>query len=234
MHRWGLNEGIENHLTVAIKVGSDDRYLVIPYGIMWNEVRASTLLLLDDQGRVCEGEGSPDPTAFFIHACIHKARGDSAKAIMHTHQSYTSALCCAEHADGGGKMGELAMTHQNSLRFFDDIVYDSTYNGLVLDDSEGERIVSVMGEKRVYMHQHHGPIVAARTVARALDDMYFLERAAKVQIMAESTGRKLLTVEDRTARSFREASDLHGDEWAETALQAYFRQLDREEPDYKE
>ena len=49
-------------------------------------------------------------------------------------------------------MGELAMTHQNSLRFFDDIVYDSTYNGLVLDDSEGERIVSVMGDKRVYMH----------------------------------------------------------------------------------
>lgn len=62
-----------------------------------------------------------------------------------------------------------------------------------------------MGDKRVYMHQHHGPIVAAKTVARALDDMYFLERAAQVQVAAESTGRPLLIVDDATARSFREA-----------------------------
>ena len=90
MHRWGLNEGIENHLTSRIKVSSsegeeEDRYLIIPFGLQWNEVRASTLLLLDEEGRICEGEGQPDPTGFHIHACIHKARGESANAIFHTH-----------------------------------------------------------------------------------------------------------------------------------------------------
>ena len=85
MHRWGLNEGIDNHLTNMIKAGSEDRFLVIPYGTMWNEVKASTLLLLDADGLICEGEGEPDITAFFIHSCIHKARGDSAKAVFHTH-----------------------------------------------------------------------------------------------------------------------------------------------------
>ena len=77
----------------------------------------------------------------------------------------------------------------------------------MLDQAEGERIVSVLGSKRVYMHQHHGPIVAAKTVARALDDIYYLERCAKLQIVAESTGRKLLTVDYATAKQFREETD---------------------------
>ena len=67
-----MNEGICNHLTVMVP-GTTDRFLCIPYGLLWTEVTASNLLLLDETGRVLEGDGTIDATAFFIHKAIHKA-----------------------------------------------------------------------------------------------------------------------------------------------------------------
>lgn len=69
-------------------------------------------------------------------------------------------------------------------------------DGLVLDNSEGERLVKVMGGKRVLLHQNHGVIVCGNSVAEAFDDLYYLERACQVQILAQSTGKELCLVKD--------------------------------------
>ena len=189
-----LNEGICNHLTVMVP-GTTDRFLCIPYGLLWDEVTASNLLMLDESGTVIEGDGEIDATAFFIHRAIHQA---GVVAVLHTHQPYASALCCT-------KEFKLHMCHQNSLRFYDEIAYDPSFNGLVLDDSEGARLVQVMGGKRVLLHQNHGVIVCGESVAEAFDDIYYLERACQVQILAQSTGKELCVVNDDVVGTCREA-----------------------------
>ena len=93
-HNLGLNEGIDNHLTCVVP--SEDvenpNFLVIPYGLMWSEVKASDLLLMDSSGKILKGEGEPDTTAFMIHSRMHVKLGDKGHTIMHTHMPHASAL----------------------------------------------------------------------------------------------------------------------------------------------
>ena len=100
-------------------------------------------------GKVLKGEGSPDSTAFWIHSRIHKARPNDARCILHTHMPWSTALYCIEN-------GRLEMCHQNCLRFYDDIAYDPEFNGLVLDETEGNRLCKMMGDKKVLFHANHG------------------------------------------------------------------------------
>eukprot|EP00192_Tetraselmis_astigmatica_P020867 CAMPEP_0117686270 /NCGR_PEP_ID=MMETSP0804-20121206/22331_1 /TAXON_ID=1074897 /ORGANISM="Tetraselmis astigmatica, Strain CCMP880" /LENGTH=279 /DNA_ID=CAMNT_0005497893 /DNA_START=141 /DNA_END=976 /DNA_ORIENTATION=+ len=210
-----MNEGICNHLTVMVP-GTTDRFLVIPYGMLWSEVTASNLLLVDEGGNVLEGEGEPDATAFFIHKALHKA---GHVAVLHTHMPYSSALCCT-------KDFKLHMCHQNCLRFHGSIAYDPIFNGLVTDDSEGERIAAAMaGGERVYLHAHHGVIVCGPSVASAFDDLYYLERAAHVQILAMSTGKELAIVDDKVAAEFKATFDEAGESWAKAHFDALKRHL---------
>lgn len=205
-HRLGLNEGIDNHLTCAVPSppGSKSSYfLVIPYGLMWSEVTASSLLLMDESGKVLRGEGEPDTTAFMIHSRMHMAMGEHGKCIMHTHMPYASALCCVEG-------GRLEMCHQNSLRYYDGIAYDSEFNGLVFDAAEGNRMAKVMGTKRVLFHSNHGVVVVGRSIAEAMEHLYYLERAAEVQVLAMSTGKPLKIVSDAVCQKFQ--SQLAGTE----------------------
>ena len=81
------------------------------------------------------------------------------------------------------------MVEQNALRFHDDIAYDDTYNGLVVDNAEGDRLARVLGSKRVMFLANHGVIVVGPTVAEAFDLMYYLERACRLQVLARSTGQ---------------------------------------------
>ena len=215
----GLNEGVCNHLTCAAP-GRPDAFLCAPYGLAWSEVTASNLVMIDGRGVVLEGAGEVDATAFFIHLAIHRA---GAACVLHTHMPRATALCCVESF-------ELAMCHQNSLRFAGDVAYDPTFNGLVLDNAEGERLVKVMDGKRVLMHKHHGVIVSGASVAEAFDDLYYLERAAEVQILAMSTGSPLSIVGDDVARRFRRDMESDGGKarWARLHYDARMRELARD------
>eukprot|EP00191_Tetraselmis_sp_GSL018_P009535 CAMPEP_0177602916 /NCGR_PEP_ID=MMETSP0419_2-20121207/15184_1 /TAXON_ID=582737 /ORGANISM="Tetraselmis sp., Strain GSL018" /LENGTH=286 /DNA_ID=CAMNT_0019096553 /DNA_START=582 /DNA_END=1442 /DNA_ORIENTATION=- len=210
----GLNEGICNHLTVMVP-GTTDRFLVVSYGMHWSEVKASNLLMVDDFGKVVEGEGEIDATAFFIHKALHKA---GHVAVLHTHMPNATALCCTEDF-------KLHMCHQNCLRFYDDIVYDPVFNGLVTDDNEGERIAAAMGKKKVFMHASHGVIVCGPTVSMAFDDLYYLERAAQVQILAMSTGKPLRIIDDKTAKQFKDTCEEAGLDWANAHFEGAKRKM---------
>ncbi|CAL5227973.1 g11022 [Coccomyxa viridis] len=192
-HRYGFNEGINNHLTAEVP-GQKDRFLVFPFGLLWNEVTASNLLLVDMDGNVIRGNGHPEATAFWIHSRLHQLRPNTG-AVFHTHQPEISSLACLEGF-------RLPMIHQNSLRFYNDIAYD-TYNGLVLDDSEGKKLAEAIGDKRILIHASHGIMVCTETVAEAFDYMYYLEQAARVTVKALSTGQKLKLVDDKVAKEFK-------------------------------
>lgn len=205
--RRGLNEGVCNHFSLEV---APDRYLINPQGLHWSEVRAADVLLIDGDGRVLDGRHPLEPTAFFIHSWIHR-RNPHAKCVLHTHMPYATALTLVEG-------GRLEWCSQNALRFRGRVAYDDEYNGLALDDAEGERIASKLRDADVMFMASHGVTVVGKSVAWAFDDLYYLERACMHQVLAcqAAAGRPLRKVPDaladavgRQIESERQQSDLH-------------------------
>ncbi len=116
-----------------------------------------------------------------------------ARAAFHTHMPYATALSMTE--------GEpLAYAGQTALKFYGRTAVDDAYNGLALDEAEGDRIAATLGDADLVFLRNHGVMVTGPTIAEAWDDLYYLERAAEVQVKALSTGRRLLPVDPAIAR----------------------------------
>jgi ribulose-5-phosphate 4-epimerase/fuculose-1-phosphate aldolase len=220
--RLDLHEGVCNHFTLMLPDGQ--RFLLNRYGLHWSEVTASNLLALDAEGRVLEGEGEFEKTAFYIHSRIH-LKNPQAACVLHTHMPHATALTLLEN-------GRLEMVEQNALRFHDDIAYDDTYNGLVVDNAEGDRLAAVLGSKRVLFLANHGVIVVGPSVAEAFDLLYYLERACRLQVLARSTGAKFRAVRPEVVRETYRMILRDTPQYAGAHFGALKRILDREEPDY--
>jgi ribulose-5-phosphate 4-epimerase/fuculose-1-phosphate aldolase len=218
--RLGLSEGICNHYSCAL---GDNRFLVNPFGFHWSELKASQMLLVDHAGNVIDGEGQVEPTAMFIHSEIHRGL-PQARCVLHTHMPYATALAALQH-------GRLEMASQNALRFYDDIAYDDDYQGLALDNAEGIRICGQLCGKRILFLANHGVVVVGQSLAAAFDDLYYLERACELQVLAQSTHRPLKIVSDEVARKTAEQFKAD-DSYAHAHLAAIRRILDRECPEY--
>lgn len=204
--RWaeleGLSEGICNHFSVLVP-GSTDHFLLNPQGLHWSELTISDLLIVDVDGNLVEGKHAAEPTAFFIHSRIHLSK-PSAKCVMHTHMPYATALCCSE-------LGRVEWCSQNSLRYYGRIGYDDCYNGLALDEAEGDRMGQLMADHDILFLANHGVVVTAENVALAFDDLYYLERVCMIQVLAESRGKPLKIIPDdlcqQTHRQINEEID---------------------------
>ena len=222
----GLHEGICNHLSFMLP-GRDDLFLVNPDGWGFSEITASRLLICDLHRNVVAGDGVPEDTAFYIHARLH-ARLPRARAAFHTHMPNATALCMVE--------GEpLIWAGQSALKFHGRTVLDANYNGLALDESEGDRIAVSAGDADIVFMKHHGVLVLGPSIAKAWDDLYYLERACEVQRLAQSTGRRVVAVAPHIAEATaaqmrheggRDSPALH--------LASIKRQLDRDSPEYRQ
>ena len=222
--RLGLHEGICNHLS-AMLPGSDELFLVNPYGWGFHEVTASRLLVCGFDGTVLAGEGKPEATAFYIHARLHM-RLPRARAAFHTHMPNATALAMTDGPP-------LVWAGQTALKFHGRTVVDDNYNGLALDEAEGDRIAASMGNADIAFMRNHGVMVLGRSIAEAWDDLYYLERACEAQRLALSTGRALRPVPpDVIAATARQMQDV-GPEAAILHLDSIKRTLDREAPDYR-
>jgi ribulose-5-phosphate 4-epimerase/fuculose-1-phosphate aldolase len=222
--RYGLHEGVCNHFSVRLP-GMQERFLINPQGLHWSEICASDLLVVDADGQVLDGRHTVEPTAFFIHSRIHLAL-PSAACVMHTHMPYATALAVGADA-------RLEWASQNALRFHGRVAYEEAYNGLALDDSEGARLAGKLKDADVLFLANHGIIVRGAGVAQAFDDLYYLERACMVQVLALSMGRGLRRVPEEvaihTARQMRAES-----QQARLHFDALKRILDREEQAWRQ
>jgi ribulose-5-phosphate 4-epimerase/fuculose-1-phosphate aldolase len=224
----GFSEGIFNHLTFAVP-GRDDRYYQIPFGTHWSEVTASTFMEVGiDDGKVKRGSGEVERSCYCIHAPIHKAL-PQAKAVFHTHMPYASALTRLEDP----RIKEIAQTEVGLIGA---IAYDDQYTGPALNPHEGERLAKVSGDKTVLFMANHGITTLGDTVADAYDRLYYLERAAQVQIYAMWTGQQLkqlpAAVVEKTKRDIAGSRFYDGPTPAQRHFDALKRILDRTEPDY--
>ena len=218
--RMGLGEGICYHFSLALP-GQPGNFLVNPWGFHWSEVTPADWVVVDARGRKVSGKHGVEPTAFFIHSAIHRGNPHAA-CVMHTHMPYATALTAIQ----GGK---LEWSSQTSLKFRNRVAYDDNYQGLALDDAEGERMGRAMGNADVLFLGNHGIIVCGPTVSAAFDDLYYLERACMQQVLAMGSGKPLRLVPDdiaeKTARQMTAES-----QQAALHLEALKRILDRDEP----
>ncbi len=222
--RLGLEEGICNHFS-AVVPGHPDLFLVNRLGWAFQEATASSLLICDFEGNVVAGDGVPEATAFFIHARLHRM-SPRVGAAFHTHMPNATALSMIEG-------DPFVWAGQTALKFYGRVAVDENYNGLALDEREGDRIAAVLGDKDILFMKNHGVMVCAPNIAEAWDDLYYLERAAEVQLKAMSSGRPLIPVPTdiaaQAARQMREGDP----ESARLHLESVRRVLDRQAPEYK-
>ena len=218
--RMNLGEGICNHFSLAVP-GQPGHFFINPQGFHWSEITPADLLVVDAQGRKVSGKHSVEPTAFFIHSAIHRGNAHAA-CVMHTHMPYATALTVIQG-------GRLEWASQTSLKFINRVAYDENYQGLALDNAEGERMCRAMGSADVLFLANHGVIVCGPTVSATFDDLYYLERACMLQVIAAGAGKPLRLVPDaiaaKTARQMNQES-----QQAALHLNALKRLLDRDEP----
>ena len=224
---FGLNEGIDNHLTLLVP-GYKDRFLLAPFGLHWSEVKAGDFMVVDFDGRLLAGRGPIEDTALFIHLPVHRLK-PKARCVLHTHMPYATALTMLENP-------RLEMAVQSALSFHEDIAYDEGYNGLAFDAAEGERLARSLGDKSVLMMGNHGVLVVGESVPQAFERLYFLERAAQAQVLALSTGRALRRIPEpvvrATAAQFAAGGKVGGRDRVDLHFEALKRMLDRRQADY--
>jgi ribulose-5-phosphate 4-epimerase/fuculose-1-phosphate aldolase len=197
----GLAEGVCNHFSVELPDRSG-RFLLNPRGLLWSEVGTDDIVMVDGSGGKLAGRHAVEPTAMFIHAAIHRL-GKKA-CVMHTHMPYATALTLTID-----RRLDTALS-QNAMRFHGRIAADAHYNGLALDASEGERIARAMQGADVVFLGNHGVVVCGGRIDHTYDDLYYLERACTVQVLAQSTGRPMAPPMTRSPRRCvisRSASD---------------------------
>jgi ribulose-5-phosphate 4-epimerase/fuculose-1-phosphate aldolase len=186
----GLAEGVCNHFSVELPDGSG-RFLLNPRGLLWHEVRADDIVMVDAEGAVLAGRHPVEATAMFIHAAIHRIGRQP--CVLHTHMPHATALTLTADRALDPRLSQTAM------RFYGRIAVDAHYNGLALDAAEGERIAGAMQGADVVFLGNHGVVVCADRLTHAFDDLYYLERACQLQVLALSTGRPLAPVDEALA-----------------------------------
>lgn len=220
-----LEEGIDNHFTMRVP-GQEDRYLVLPFGLHWSEARASDLIVFNEAGEVLEGSGSLELSALSIHAPLHRITG--ANVVLHTHQTWALALNMLED-------NRLLPGSQTAAFLTRNIAYDDGYTGLAASLSEGERLASVLGDKKILFMKNHGVLAVGDTVAQAYRRLYKLERVCRAQILAMSTGRPLAVLDEDMVRKVETPNPRNSHSQAEREalyFAAMMRVLDREMPGY--
>ena len=227
--RWfahlGMHESVANHFSLA--VGPSGRhFLMNPRGKHLSRIKASDLILLDtEDASTLDRPDAPDPTAWHIHGRIH-ARCPHARCVMHLHPRYATALASI-------KDSRMYPIDQNTMRFFGRLAIDEGFGGMGLSDDEGDRLAGFLGDGNVLLMGNHGVLVAADTVAAALDEMYYFERACETLMIAYASGQPLRIVSDEiaavTRRQWADYGQLAIDHLAEVRAI-----LDAKEPDYRD
>jgi ribulose-5-phosphate 4-epimerase/fuculose-1-phosphate aldolase len=220
--RLDYQQGVCNHFSFLLP-GDENLFLVNPEGYFWSELTASSLLVCDLDGAIVEGEGTVEASAFCLHAPIHR-HNKAARAVLHTHTPYATALCLIE----GGRVEPVNLV---GFQFDGKIAYDDDHHGGAYHVNEGDREAAILGDKNILMMRNHGPMVVGKTVASAFDRLYYLEEVCKRQVLAMSTNRPLQHVTPDVVSQLAE-DELLFEAYAGKHLTAIKRVLDREEPEY--
>ena len=177
---FGWDDLIFTHISARVP-GPEHHFLINPYGMMFDEITASSLVKVDlDGNKVVDSAFPVNPAGFTIHSAIHAARED-ANCVLHVHSVNGVAVSAQE--DG------LLPLSQHSIFVLSSLAYHD-YEGVALEEDEKPRLVRDLGDKRFLMLRNHGLLTVGRSVAEAFVAMYFFEAACMMQVRAQSGGRR--------------------------------------------
>ncbi|MGK7866683.1 class II aldolase/adducin family protein [Falsiroseomonas sp. E2-1-a20] len=221
---FGMTDLVFTHLSVRVP-GEGHRFLVNPYGLLFEEITASSLVLVDAEGEPRQPTSWPvNPAGFVIHSAVHRGR-DNANCVMHTHTLAGMAVAAQQ--------GGLLPLNQMMMEFIGQVALHD-YEGVAADDnlSERERLVQDLGDKPAMILRNHGLLTVGHTVAEAFYWMWYLEQSCRIQLAAQSSGAPLAVASAETVERTR-AQFSTGPTKGWLPWQALRRKLDREQPDYR-
>lgn len=222
-----MTDLIFTHISLRLP-GPDHHFLINPYGLLFEEITASSLVKVGLDGNPVDDPGAKvNPAGFVIHSAIHRARED-AHCVLHTH---SRAGCAVAALDQG-----LLPVNQMSLEFYDRVAYHD-YEGIALNLAEQQRLAADLGHHNAMILRNHGLLTVAESAARAFLRMFYLDRACEIQLAAAAAGPLRLPspeVCEYTARQYEGTvvGDYGDPEAMDLAWQALLRLLDRVAPDY--
>ncbi len=210
----------------AMVPGAERQFLLNPFGLLFEEVTASSLVKCDFDGTILdESPWGLNPAGFAIHGAIHRARPDAA-CIVHTHTRAGCALGALEHA-------ELLPINQINLIFYDRVAY--TDYVFVEEHHECKQMVEDLGDKPALVMRNHGLLTVGRAISEAFVLMHYLDRACEIQVQALALGQPLRlppreVCEDAARRYW---TWYKGDPFGQLDWDALVRRLDAEDPSYR-
>jgi ribulose-5-phosphate 4-epimerase/fuculose-1-phosphate aldolase len=213
------------HITARLP-GPEHHFLINPYGMLFDEITASSLVKIDMLGnKVAENPWPINPAGFIIHSAIHAAR-DDAQCVMHTHTINGIAVSAQ-------RSGVLPLSQQ-SIFVLQNLAYHD-YEGVALRDDEKPRLVADLGRKNYLMLRNHGLLTLGRTIADAFQAMYLFEATCAIQLRAQSGGGELIPVApaiiDSAKEQARQVANGQGPE--QLIWPGLLRRLDRIDQSYR-
>jgi len=192
---YGWDDLIFTHISARIP-GPEHHFLINPYGMMFDEISASSLVKVDiDGNKVSESDYDINPAGFTIHGAIHASR-ENALCVLHLHTNEGVAVSAQ-------KTGLLPLSQQ-SLFPLTNLGYHN-YEGVALRDDEKPRLVSDLGANNFMILRNHGLLTCAESIADAFIYMYVLQRACEIQLLAQSGGADLVEVHPKIIEGMQAA-----------------------------
>ena len=222
----GMDDLIYTHISARVP-GEDHHFLINPFGLMYEEVTASNLVKIDLAGNIVEDSEHPiNYAGFVIHGAVHEAVED-AHCVIHLHTDSGVAVSCQRQ--GLVDASQFGMFLPGGVAYHD-------YEGLAFDDAEKPRLVADLGERKAMILRNHGTLTVGATVAEAFFHMYNLERACRVQVLAQAGGQaEILPIPPEIVahtRAQKPVGTRFGG-YGELELKAWMRKLDREGSDFR-
>lgn len=222
---YGWDDLIFTHISARVP-GADHHFLLNPYGMMFDEVTASSLVKVDLDGTiVMDTPHVINPAGFTIHSAVHAARED-ALCVVHLHTEYGIAVSAQ-------KQGLLPLSQQSMFPLASLAYHD--YEGLALNEEEKPRLVTDLGDKNYLILRNHGLLTIGESAAEAFLSMYILESACRIQILAQSGGSELHQVPDPIiGLTAKQLSAVTVGQGAQLTWPGLLRKLDRVDPSYRD
>ncbi len=221
-YRW--DDLIFTHLSIRVP-GEDGHFLINPYGMMFHEITASSLVKIDLDANIVLSNGyGVNRAGFTIHSAVHSARHD-AMCVMHLHTADGAAV--SAQREGLLPLSQTSMVVLASLAYHD-------YEGGALNLDERSRIVADFGDKTSMILRNHGTMTVGGTVAEAFTRMWFLERACNIQVRALAGNRDVVAASQAAQDTVKQQIKENGGMAAQTAWPALIRMLDSKYPDFRD
>lgn len=215
---YGWDDLIFTHISARVP-GPEHHFLINPYGLMFDEVSASSLVKVDLQGnKVMDSEYDINPAGFTIHSAVHEARED-ALCVIHLHTREGVAVSAL--ADGLQPLSQQSLFPLSGLSYHD-------YEGVALNPEEKVRLVADLGQTQFMILRNHGLLTCAGNVADAFLNMFILQRACEIQLLAQSTGQPLIQVPQTIVDGIQQAAQqVTRNAGGQLAWPGLLRRLDR-------